>query len=68
MIMECPDITGFCLKEAVSVLEEKGFRLGNVRLTAPPGADREIIADRARVIRIEGCSDGQVDILVCNIK
>lgn len=68
MMTECPDIIGFHLKDAVSMLEKKGLRLGNVRLTAPPGAGTQTITDKSRVIRIEGRKDGKVDILVCNME
>lgn len=65
-----PDVTGFTLDEAVSLLEAAGITRIGIRITAPPRENDQQYDSNSRVVRQTVCEtagDGKsVELVVCN--
>ena len=65
-----PDVTGFTLGEAVSLLEAAGVAGIEIRITAPPREKNQQYDSNSRVVRQLACgpagNETGVELVVCN--
>lgn len=66
--MNLPDIIGFRLEDATSILHRAGFELGKVDITNPPKEFGQEYRDGLRIVRIESIQGNIVNILVCKMR
>ena len=62
-----PDIIGYRLDEASSILARSGVKNFTLRLAMPPGASpAENNSSLLRVLRVSRAEDGRAEIIACN--
>lgn len=63
-MMDYPDVLGFTLSEARSILESAGVSIGSIRITQPPRSRIEIPEDSFRVLKCVKKNDGSIELTV----
>lgn len=64
--MNIPDVAGFTLKNGTKILENSGFDIHNIIVTAPP-RDRNLgHNNNSRVLKVKAVGEGKVSLLVCS--
>lgn len=62
--MERPDVLGYTLSEARTMLEHAGIRLENIRITQPPRSKLEMPEDSFRVLKCIAEGDESIELIV----
>jgi hypothetical protein len=63
--MRIPDVVGYSLGDARSLLNQESISINNIAVTAPPKHKSNEFEDFYRVLRINIINEKNIDLLVC---
>lgn len=63
--LELPDIAGYTIKDAMSILNNSGWTVNNILIVKPPRDVIEQYDDSFRIIKVQKILDKSLNLLVC---
>jgi hypothetical protein len=64
--MNIPDVIGLDYKDARIILEQKGIKIKEIKITAPPRHTYNFAKDHFKVLKMIPIKEKGVEILLCN--
>jgi len=65
LIMELPDIAGYSIKDARTVLDQSGWQIDNITILKPPRETIEKYDESFRIIKVQKVEEKKLGLLVC---
>lgn len=59
------NLIGFTLRDVLKIVQEKGYSVENISITAPPRLEISEYDDSFRVLRVQPLEGNRLTILVC---